>query len=259
MRIFIIFLFSFPPVFGQILNTDGLGRPVDSTKVFNAMLDFGLTINKQNSLLIAMDTKAELSYWHKNSSLIFSSNFALFRTGSQNLLNGGYAHLRFRMRQNKLIQPEFSAQYQLDNIRGMKERILAGAKLRFRMIEKTKVSLFSAIGVMYEFEKWDYSGIRPEFSFIGDTIYNHYIKVNSYVSYRQIINDFATLNVVVYYQARPDRYFILPRISFDAQLNFKFTKHISFAVKTNVFYDAAPPVPTYNLYYSVVNKIIFSF
>lgn len=259
MRIIIFFLFFLPSAYCQILNTDGIGRPVDSSNVFNAMFDFGLTINKQNSLLIAMDTKAELSYWHKNNSLIFSSNFALFRTGSQNLLNGGYAHLRFRMRQNKLLQPEFSAQYQLDNIRGMKERILAGAKMRFRILDKTNISLFAALGAMYEFEKWDYSGIRPEFTFVADTIFNHFIKVNSYISYRQVINNFATLNVVVYYQARLDRYFILPRVSFDAQMNFKFTKHISFAVKANVFYDAAPPVPIYNTYYSIVNKVIFSF
>ena len=243
----------------QILHADGFGRPVDSTHHFKGALDAGMSINKQSNVIVSFDAKGDLSYWHLNNVLITTNAYSLFRTGSKNLINGGFSHLRYRMHINKKFQPEFFAQYQLDNIRGMKERLLSGTNLRYRIVENKNAAVYAALGAMYEFEKWDYSGIRPDAVPKPDTIRNRFIKLNSYVSYRQKFNEQVNMNLIFYFQSRPDSYFIVPRVSAEAHLNFKISKHFALAMHANLFYDAAPPVPIYNLYYTFVNRFVFTF
>ena len=243
----------------QILHADGFGRPVDSTHHFKGALDAGMSINKQSNVMVSFDAKGDLSYWHLNNVLISTNAYSLFRTGSKNLINGGFSHLRYRLHIHKKIQPEFFAQYQLDNIRGMKERLLTGSNLRYRIVENQKAAVFASLGAMYEFEKWDYSGIRPDATPKPDTIRNHFIKLNAYVSYRQKFNENVNMNLIFYFQSRPDSYFIVPRVSAEAHFNFKVSKHIALALHANLYYDAAPPVPIYNLYYTFVNRFIVTF
>lgn len=243
----------------QILHADGFGRPVDSTHHFKGALDAGMSINKQNSVIVSFDAKGDLSYWHLNNVLICTNAYALFSTGSKSLINGGFSHLRYRMHIHKKLQPEFFAQYQLDNIRGMKERLLTGSNLRYKIVENKNAAIFASLGAMYEFEKWDYSGIRPDATPKPDTIRNHFIKLNSYVSYRQKFNENVNMNLIFYFQSRPDSYFIVPRVSAEAHFNFKVSKHIALVLHANLFYDAAPPVPIYKLYYTFINRFVVTF
>lgn len=243
----------------QILHADGFGRPVDSTHHFKGALDAGMSINKQSNVIVSFDAKGDLSYWHLNNVLISTNAYSLFRTGSKNLINGGFSHIRYRMHIHKKLQPEFFAQYQLDNIRGMKERLLGGSNLRYKIIENQNAAVFASLGAMYEFEKWDYSGIRPDAMPKPDTIRNHFIKLNSYVSYRQKFNENVNMNLIFYFQSRPDRYFIVPRVSAESHFNFKISKHLALVLHANLYYDAAPPVPIYKLYYTFVNRFVLTF
>ena len=259
MRFFIFFLLLASILEGQILNTDAILRSVDSTKRFYSIVDFGLNLNKQNTLLISLDSKADFSFRFKQNTIISSSSFALYKTGSVNLVNGGYSHLRIRILENYKIQPEFFLQYQLDGIRGMEERILSGLNCRIKFLDKNKISLFSGLGLMYEFENWNYSGIRPDAVPGTENVRNSFLKLNSYISFRQKLSEYIVSNFVMYLQTRTDSYFVVPRISSDAQITFKLNRHISFSMRYNIFYDAAPPVPTFNWFYSIVNKIVFNF
>lgn len=259
MRFIVFFFLSIVTIKGQILNTDAILRSVDSTKRFYSIIDFGFNLNKQNTLLISLDSKADFSIRIKQNTIISSSSFALYKTGSVNLVNGGYSHLRFRMLENSKVQPELFFQYQLDGIRGMEERILSGLNCRIRFLEKSKISLFSGLGLMYEYENWNFSGIRPDALPGTKNVQNSYLKLNSYISFRQKLSEYVVSNFVLYFQTRPDSYFVVPRISSDAQITFKLNKNISFSMRYNLFYDAAPPVPIYNWYYSVINKIVFNF
>jgi hypothetical protein len=259
-RVLLLLLAVIYSVNAQILNTDKIGKPVDSTHFFAGGFELGVNLNQQKTFLVAVDTKVDLSYWHLNNVLILTGNFALFRTGSTNLINSAFSHLRYRMRIHKIFQPEFFSQIQLDNIRGMKQRVLAGGNLRFELHGKPEIAFHSGLGVMYEWETWDYSGVdAPLIPSNAQTIQNHFLKLNLYFSYRHKINNWADIQTVIYFQSRPDRYFIFPRLSGDAQLTFKFNKHLGFSVAGNIFYDAFPPVPIQRLFFSVTNKFIVSF
>ncbi len=256
---FCFFIFSCTKSIGQILNADALGKQVDSVHVLKGAVDFGLNFNRQNNLLISLDTRSDISYWYKNNLFVSQINYKLFMNGSKSLVNAGFAHLRYRMRLNKVYQPEFFFQYQLDNIRGMKERFLAGYNSRFNIFDKAKNAFYTGVGIMLEFEKWDYSGIKPDAAPSSDTLKILYGKFNFYMSYRQVLSDVLTLNSVLYCQTRPDVFFVKPRLLLETHLNFKIIKNLSFAMHMNVFYDAAPPVPIYNWYYSFINRLIFTF
>lgn len=244
----------------QILNADRFGAKLDSTTTFKALFDIGFSIQKQVDLLFSFDSKLDLSYFYKRSLFVVIGNFKLFRSGSVNILNGGFAHGRVRILKDNWVHPEFFGQYQLDGIRGMESRVLAGGNLRFILKEYDDGHLHLGLGAMYEFERWNYSAVSSTISITDDSpIVNHYIKLNCYLSFTQKIKEIAYFQVTAYFQARPDRFILYPRISFNGQMTFKFTKNIHFSIIYNMFYDALPPVPIDQLYFSFINKLTFSF
>jgi hypothetical protein len=244
----------------QILNADGFGATVDSSKRWLGHLDFGMQLNKQADLLISFDTRADVSHWWKGNVMMLAGKFALFRTGSTNLVNGGYGHYRFRFQQRWRLHPELFAQYQLDGIRGMQERILFGANLRWRIFEEEQNHLFMGLGAMYENEYWDYSGVADTIIIPDDTpIRTQLPKINSYITYRHQINELAKIYIVCYAQSPPNRNFAQPRLSTDLRLNLDFGKHIGFSIRYTLNYDANPIVPINKLYYTMINKLVFRF
>jgi len=260
ISLFILILYFNNPLSAQILNADRFGGQLDSTTSFKALFDIGFSLQKQVDLLFSLDGKLDLSYFHKSTLFVLVGNFKLFRSGSTNLLNGGFAHARVRVLKKNWIHPEFFGQYQLDGILGMETRILGGGNLRFILTEDKKTHLHFGLGAMYEFERWNYSAIPSTFTITDDTpVLNHYIKLNCYLSYTQKIKDIADFQITAYFQARPDRFVLYPRISFNGKMTFKFTKNIHFAIVYNVYYDALPPVPIAPLYFSFINKLTFSF
>ena len=95
-----VFMFS---AAAQILNADQFGRKVDSLHTFKGLFEFGATIQKQNSIIFSCNTRLDLSYWYKNSLFVLVGKFNLFRSGSQDILKGGYGHGRMRLFQNNSI------------------------------------------------------------------------------------------------------------------------------------------------------------
>lgn len=237
-----------------------LGRGVDSTHAFKAAFNVGFTIQKQVDILYSFNTNIDMSYLHKQSLFVIVGNFNLFRSGSVNILNGGFAHTRARFFTNFWVHPEFFAQYQADGIRGMEQRVLGGGNLRFVIKEYDKGHLHTGVGVMYEYERWNYSAV-PSKVLVSDRnpIDNHYVKLNVYLSFTQRIKEVAYFQITAYFQTRPDAYFIVPRVSVNGSMVFNITKHIKFSVNYNLFYDAKPVVPIDQLYFSVINTLGFVF
>ncbi len=244
---------------GQILNADQFGSQVDSTRHFKGLFEIGANIQKQNTILVALNTKLDLAYWHRQSLYTIVGQFNLFRSGSRNLINGGYAHARMRLQQENWIHPEFFAQYQANGVRGMENRILLGGNIRFRLIKDKNSKLFAGVGYMYEYERWDFSGVSDISGLTNTTPFdNHYTKTNLYVSYAQKLKEVAYFQLIGYFQTRPDRFITSPRLAFQGLLRFQISKHISFTIKYDIFYDALPPVPIDQVFFSFNNKITFT-
>ena len=244
----------------QILNADRYEVTIDSTKPFKALLDIGFSINKQNTLLFSLDSKVDLSYAKKQNLWVLVGQFKLFRSGSKNLLNGGFAHARTRFFREHWIHPELFAQYQLDGVRGMEVRLLGGANARFTLQEYEQGRFHLGLGAMYELEKWNYSGVPAErLPATTEPVVNHFIKVNSYLSFTQQFNKILLLQVTAYLQFRPDSFILYPRLSVDGRLGVVLGKHVQFTVKYTIFHDSLPVVPIDQLFFTVVNKLTFTF
>lgn len=250
-------------LFGQILNTDAFETGVDTTRALHLKWDLGFNLIKQQTLLLAFDTELNTAWATPRNMLMLIGHFNFFRTGKQNLLNGGYGHLRWRYLGHRRLQPEVFAQYQMDAVRGMLHRGLAGSNLRMHLWESPqgKGRFDLGLGAMYEYEHWNYSGV-PAGTPIppnAEPIKNHFIKFNSYLAYNQKVKEFFAIQAMIYFQARPDSYFRYPRLSGDLSFQFKLSKHIALAVEWKLLYDALPPVPVTKMLYTVMNKLSFHF
>ena len=244
----------------QILNADRYEVTVDTLKPFKALLDIGFSLNKQTNLLFSLDNKIDLSYAKGQNLWVFVGQFKLFRSGSRDLLNGGFAHARSRFFKRHWVHPEFLAQYQLDGIRGMEWRILAGSNARFVIKEYEEGRFHLGLGALYEIERWNYSGVPAErLPAETDPIVNHFVKINSYLSLTQTFYKILVLQITTYLQFRPDSFIRYPRLSVDGRLGIALGKHVQFTIQYNFFYDSLPVVPIEQLYFSVVNKVTFTF
>lgn len=263
MKSFFTFLILTATMFStsaQILNADSYGSKVDSTHHFKGLIDFSFTLRKQVDIILSFGSKADFSYYYRQSLFVITGNFNLIRSGNQDLLNSGFAHTRIRFKKDNWLHPELFGQYQLDGVRGMERRVLVGGNLRFIIKEYEKGHLHFGAGTMYEYEKWNYTAVPSTITVLDKTpVQNHFVKMNLYLSYTQKIKKIAYFQVTAFFQTRPDSYFVYPRLSVNGMITFNFSKHIHFSIRYDVFYDALPVVPIDNLYFSVTNKLSFTF
>ena len=243
---------------GQILNADKFGRHTDTSNAFRGNISLALLLNKQEKVLYSTSAAFDLSYLLKENVLILAGSSSFIRSGSENLINGGFLHMRYRHGYNKKYTPELFAQIQYDAIRGLREREIAGANLRRTIFNTAAGYLYLAAGAMVEREEWDYSAVTKPGYQDKEPFTNVFFRINSYLSFHKAISDNAEARLVTYYQVRPDvpgRY----RVSGEGQLNLRITKLLSFGLSLRAFYDSKPPVPIENLYYTLNNDLKWRF
>ncbi|MGH1335181.1 MAG: hypothetical protein ACRBFS_03570 [Aureispira sp.] len=244
----------------QILNADRYEVSTDSLRPFKAIIDIGFSINKQSSLIFSLNNRLDLSYNKGQNLWVLVGQFKLFRSGSKNLLHGGFAHARSRFFKKHWVHPECFAQYQLDGIRGMNLRFLVGSNARFTIKEYEDGRFHLGLGAMYEFEHWNYSGVPTDrLPLSTPLVSNHFIKINSYLSLTQTFQKILLLQITAYVQFRPDSFIRYPRLFADGRLGITLSKHVQFTIQYHLFYDSLPVVPIDRLYFSIINKLTFTF
>ncbi|MEP7109812.1 MAG: DUF481 domain-containing protein [Ferruginibacter sp.] len=241
----------------QVLNIDKVSAPADSTKKWNVALQAGADFSSEKKVF-DWDTRADITWFVKDNHLmsaVFLNSF--IGTGGSDLQNTGFVHLRYRDNDTRKISPEYFAQYQWDNLRGMVNRYLMGTNLRFRLIETKTLDLYAGIGLMYEWEKWNFDGVdsvklpvlRPAFVRSALMKLNQYFKI-SIKLFKS--TDFTFTN---YFQASPDKHIVTPRIADFIQWNIPLSKKFSINLNIESIYDAAPIVPVQHFYYSYITGV----
>ena len=122
--------------FGQILNADQFGKDVADSSRFHGDFKFGFDINNTKRSPYRFLYVSRIKLFIPSRTNHFCGKLRSIKSGSDKLLNGGYGHLRFRAFTQIKWNPELFVQYQLDEVRGLEERILAGANLRYVIYEK---------------------------------------------------------------------------------------------------------------------------
>jgi len=244
---------------GQILNIDKTDT-ADYTHPAKASFNFntGLEIDQQKQTLYDATNTAELMLQKYKELFIMAASYRFTYNGPDDILNAGYIHLRYRHNYKDRIQPEPFVQYQWDNKRGIRHRVLGGINARYNFWKGDHFDLNFGVGPMYEVEKWDYTGVdSAKIPPNAQPVINHLFKINSYIrlDWKASANSDITFNVFL--QTRPDRF--QPRIAQHVQWDIKAGKHVGFSIAYTGLYDTRPVVPIEKFYYSLSNSIMLNF
>jgi hypothetical protein len=246
-------------VSAQILNIDKTDTTdyIRKTKIaFN--FNTGLEIDKQKTTLYDATNTAELSWQQYKELFIFAASYRFTYNGPDDILNAGYFHLRYRHGYKNKIQPEPFVQFQWDNKRGILHRALAGANMRYNFYKGDHFDFNCAVGLMYETEKWNYTGVdSSKIPVDAAPVVKELAKANAYVRFDWKPNASNDVTFNVFLQTRPDRF--KPRIAPHIQWNIQAGKHIDFSIAFTGMYDTAPVVPIDKFYYSLSNGLLLSF
>lgn len=243
----------------QILNidkTDTSDYKHESKINFN--FNSGLEIDRQKNVLYDATNTAEVMWQHYKDLFIVSGSYRFTYNGPDDILNAGYIHLRYRYGYKNKIQPEPFVQYQWDNKRGIKRRVLGGSNIRYNITKGERIDFNCGLGLMYEEEKWDYIAVDSAKLPADITpVIKKLIKINSYIRLTWKPNENNDITCNIFLQTRPDRF--KPRIAQHAQWNIKAGKHVDFSVAFTGLYDTSPVVPIEKYYFSLSNGILLTF
>lgn len=262
MRILLIFmclLLSYA-AHSQILNIERNRLNRDTTRYWTGQLDLNLLLHNRGA---KVDQPVRYTSFSSNADLAYTSikhRYFLINQISYSALTGnaflrtGYSHFRANLNWRQVISEEFFAQGQYDIGRGLKERYLAGAGLRYKFVESKKATMALGVGLMYEQERWEYPGEEREVTV-------RMPKNSNYLSLRWQINPMVHLNTIMYYQHGYDRQFDMwrHRLSTDFNMAATLSKRIRFTTSFAASYDPRPVVPVLNWVYSLQNGIRFAF
>ncbi|MHA4811538.1 hypothetical protein ACX0G9_25810 [Flavitalea flava] len=244
---------------GQILNIDKIDTSAyDHRTKTTFNLSSGLEIDKQNKTLYDATNTAEMMVQKYKELFIFAASYRFTYNGPDDILNAGYFHLRYRHGYKNKVQPEPFVQYQWDNKRGILSRALAGANVRYNFFKGDHFDLNCGLGLMYEYEKWNYAGVDTvKVPVHAVPIVNRLIKLNSFLRLDWKPNGNNDITFNVFLQTRPDRF--QPRIAPHIRWDIKAGKHLGLSIIYTGLYDTRPVVPIDKFYYSLSNSILLSF
>lgn len=235
--------------------------PLDTNRRHAGVIAGSFSSQTQKYVVNQIGTRAELASRIKGKHVVtVAENFQMVRNGSENILSGGYVFGRFRHRIDRNIYPEYMAQYQWMEARGLEQKIALTSNVRYRIVRTEKLSLAVAAGALVEYEKWDYDGVRDE-KLPANTnpveIYSP--RLNTYISYDHDIGERVSLDIALYYQMRVTGNPSKNRLGTHARVNFIINKHFAYAMTLRLMHDNQPVVPIDNLWYNFSNELVVRF
>ncbi|MCG8329685.1 MAG: DUF481 domain-containing protein [Chitinophagales bacterium] len=265
MRIYcslFILLFSASMLSSQVVNTEKL-RLEDSHKALGgeAALTFGMARNKAGQTLsLGSRLRLELSKGNSRWMFLGAYNRTQFNkvdvpgSAPKNFTNNGFAHLRYNYRINDFITWEAFSQGQFDEIQQLDRRLLAGTGPRIRLLRTDSSHLY--VGCLYMYENEVSYNEFEDFPREENLLYDH--RISTYFSGAYSLNNYFTINLVVYYQPKLTQWEDY-RISSETSLSVQLSKTLSFNTYFQLIYDAKPPVPVPNTMYVLRNGLSVSF
>ncbi len=235
--------------------------PLDTAKKYAGTISGSFSQQTQKYVVTQLGSRVELAQRiNKVNVLTLAGNFQMVRNGGENILSGGYAYARFRERINRQLYPEFTAQFQWLEARGLEQKFATTANMRYRFIRNEKLAVAAAAGLVMEYEKWGYSGVRDE-NLPANTnpkeVFNP--RFNSYISYNHKISEMMNLDMAMYYQFRTDSNFSRKRLGAHSRLNLKLTETISYALTLKLMNEYEPVVPIDKVWYHYTNELVLYF
>ena len=155
-------------------------------------------------------------------------------------MSGGYVHAEYRYLLSHAFEVYPYVESQWAGSRGMMFKISTGLQSRYRLINTDHCLMFAAIGVFYEFEKWQYPD--PPVG-VNDNAYSRSVKSHLSLSFKHWIGEHWELTTTAIHQGKPDSYFKAARFGGAVDVAYHVTPKIGIRGTYRLIYDTSTIVP----------------
>ena len=210
-----------------------------------ASIDFATA--KSTVSYVSLGFNSQVEHKGANSLILLLVDYNLLQAGNKDFDNNAFAHLRFNTKLSKVIRWEAFTQIQYNNLTKVNMRYLAGTGPRFKLTPYETAKFYWGVAYMFEYEE----DINPEV-----THQDH--RISSYFSFSLRPVDNVSFVSTTYVQPLI-RDFGDYRLLNEDILSLAITGNLSFHMKFQVTYDAAPPEGVPNTIYKSVNGLTYKF
>ncbi len=239
----------------QILNIDK-NEVGEKDKKWLANLNLTLSSDQQKYNVLDIFFTGDVSYKHNARRYVFYGKIDRLTDGSQHIQDAGCFQLRDRIATKKKFSLDYFVQYQWNGSWGLVNRSLAGTNFIQQWVNNDSVDFFTGIGVFYEHEHWNYSGVSAEKIPVNPVdIDVEHPRLNLTAKYARTFMkkyDFVTR---FYNQSTIYKSQFSCRTSLAFQLNLPLTRKVVLATNAEAVYDTQPVVPVHNLLYGFSQSI----
>ncbi len=245
--LFLLFLFlSFSGV-AQIANIESQRIQSDTIGWFgNLGTSFSLIKNVQQ--ITSFDANAHVEYKTAKDLYLFIADYNLLKSGSQDLTNNMFYHLRYNRKLNKWLRWEVFTQLQQNTITGINLRVLAGTGPRFKIVNTKKIKLYAGTAALYEYEQ----------ELTSPPIYHNDLRNSTYASVTYLPVPTVQITSTTFYQPL-FRQLKDYRLLNQTTASIKISRHFSFVAAYNYLFDAFPAANTPKVNYAISNGLTYSF
>ena len=254
---FFIFMMISMPTQAQMLFSENLTMEIDSTKTIQGSLQPVVDFKTEKENVLTLKNTANLNLLIKKSRVINLINKLEFSTyGKKITVSGGYVHAEYRYLLHHAFEVYPYVESQWAGSRGMTFKISSGVQSRYRLVNTEHCLMFAAVGLFYEFEKWQYPDPPAG---ISDYAYSRSVKSHLSLSFKHSLGEHWELTTTAIHQAKPDSYFKSARFGGAVDLAYHITPKIGIRGTYRIIYDTSPIVPVRKGYNTVDAGIDISF
>lgn len=254
---FFVFMMISMPTQAQMLFSENLTMEIDSTKTIQGSLQPVVDFKTEKENVLTLKNTANLNLLIKKSRVINLINKLEFSTyGKKITVSGGYVHAEYRYLLHHAFEVYPYVESQWAGSRGMTFKISSGVQSRYRLVNTEHYLMFAAVGLFYEFEKWQYPDPPAG---ISDYAYSRSVKSHLSLSFKYSLGEHWELTTTAIHQAKPDSYFKSARFGGAVDLAYHITPKIGIRGTYRIIYDTSPIVPVRKDYNTVDAGIDISF
>lgn len=254
---FFVFMMISMPTQAQMLFSENLTMEIDSTKTIQGSLQPVVDFKTEKENVLTLKNTANLNLLIKKSRVINLINKLEFSTyGKKITVSGGYVHAEYRYLLHHAFEVYPYVESQWAGSRGMTFKISSGVQSRYRLVNTKHCLMFAAVGLFYEFEKWQYPDPPAG---ISDYAYSRNVKSHLSLSFKHSLGEHWELTTTAIHQAKPDSYFKSARFGGAVDLAYHITQKIGIRGTYRIIYDTSPIVPVRKDYNTVDAGIDISF
>ena len=256
LYLLIFTLLASSTVNSQILHTESFALILDTSQRIkgNIVPDFKFQNLKRD--LVEFQNTTDISFRFKHSGITVANKIEFARYGNEAFLSGGFLYLEYRriLENRFVIEPMSSIHW--SEARGLKFKYAGGFNFRYQIYSSSKVGLYAGSGPFYEYERWNYDGVKDQFlPSITNDVYSEKVKLGTYLSFKVNTESKLDFDLSLYHQSTFNELFSTPRLASSTSIKYNFTEHLGLIFQYQNIYDYNPVVPIDKLF----NQLILTF